>query len=1052
MRISPRRETGLKKLNNRSRFVILSIFLSLNLIFISACITTQPKTIRQQESQDEINTVPDERPLPQSSTIDTEKDSTEIAPSSESKIRVRPSQGAAIVDSIGNIIHGEKATIDSIPHFKAIDSDSITNASEEIVDSDSIIFGDGSLISGTLGVPFLPDSLMSDSLNIDSLAAEPESESDLDTTIFYGGEDVSFHIPTKTSIMKGNASVSYKDMKITANEIKIDWTTNLMNATPKIDTLWTDTLKTEIDTIMFSSLPTFVQGGQTMTGTLMRMHMKTKEGYIEGGRTSYGEGFYDGDEIQKVTDEILFIEDGSYSTCDNPEPHFCFTASKMKMIHKDKVVGKPVVLRFSNVPVAMLPFGMFSIKSGRRSGIIIPTYGDDSRNGRYFKNLGYYWAASQYWDTKFLVDFYERGGFVFRDNTVYKVRNKLSGGVSGSYNYKTTEAGTIKNWDMKVIHSQTINETTQLRVNGTFVSSSSYVSDISQNMDDRLNKKIQSNATLNKRWPGIGASMSVNLNHQQNLETDENSQTLPNVSFSLGSKNLFPSKDKRQVQDKNVIYSPPVPRRKPGERIEREDDDHWYNNITYRYSSNLKNNRKENRQTIGDTDTPLIEVNKSGIRHNVSINAPQKVLKYLTLNPSISYKEDWFNERREYSYDESGNIIDNEERGFFQRRTFTSSLNASTKFWGYFNINRGSVKVIRHQVNPSLGISFKPDYSDEEWGYYQHISQWTNVPNNQGDSTWTDLNTKLDRYQGSIWGGSGQGRQLNINGSIKNLFQMKRVIIKEDGEEEEIKTDLFNYSLSSSYNMAADSLNFSDIRGSFRANPISAKNAIGPLESLSIDFSTTHSPYQYRQADSNTGFRGGKVNEFYYKQGSGLNFVRMTNFSTNSRFTITGINPFTRTKMVEEEEKAEEADSLLSSDEEINNIRNELNDRFSDPYSQGGKLGKGTPWRVTGSLRYLMNMTNPMLPRETITGNSSFSLKLSKNWEISYSTGVNLHTREITSSNLTVSRDLHCWEARFNWSPTGIGQGFYLYIGLKAPMLRDIKLEQRRGNGTFRNR
>jgi LptD protein len=1051
MKNSSLRDNKKRVLSPKNKFVILSLFLSITMIFISACITSQPGRVREKSSIEQTDSIPNETTLPATTASDTVMDSVSKVLTQVQKVRVRPSIGAAVIDSAGRVIHGEKANLDSVARFSAVISDNIPDSLAPVSRQDSMIFDSGSLFSGVIDIPFLPDSLRSDSLFTDSLVAETESKSDLDTTIFYGGEDVSFHIPTKTSIMRGNASVSYKDMKINAYEIKIDWTTNLMNATPKLDTLWTDTLKTEIDTIMLSSLPTFVQGGQTMTGTLMRMHMKSKEGYIEGGRTSYGDGFYDGEAIQKITDEVLFIQDGSYSSCDNENPHYCFTAKKMKMIHKDKVVGKPVVLRFSGVPVAMLPFGMFSIKGGRRSGIIIPTYGDNSRQGRFFRNLGYYWAASQYWDTKFLLDFYEKTGFVFRDNTVYKIQDKIRGGISGSYNYQRSEAGVRKDWDLRIIHDHRINESTSFKVNGTFVSNGGY-RDLSTNTSQRFDQKIQSNATLQKQWKSIGASMTVNLNHQYNLKTDENSQTLPNVSFSLGSKNLFPTKDKSRKQDKNLIYSPPVPRRKPGERIEREDDDdRWYHNITYRYSSSLKNSRTENRQEIGVIETPLIEENRSGIQHRISINAPQKVFKYLTLNPSINYKEDWFNERREYSYDESGDEINKEERGFFQRRTIDGRFNISTKFWGYFNINRGSVKVIRHQVSPSIGLSFVPDYSDEEWGYYQRISRWVWDHDNQGDSTWVHNNTKLDRYNKSIWGNTGQGKKLNINGSIKNLFQMKRVILNEDGEEEEIKTDLFSYSISSSYNLAADSMNFSDIRGSFNAKPISAKNSIGPLESLSIDFSTTHSPYQYKQDDPNGDFNGGRVNEFYYKEGSGLNVVRLTNFSTNSRFVISGINPFTRTKKQAEKEDSEKSDSLLSSDKQIDSIRNDLDERFSDPYSRGGDLGKDTPWKVSGGVRYNLSMTNPMQPRKTITGNSSFTLKLSRNWEISYRTSMDLHTREITSSNLGVRRDLHCWEARFDWSPTGYAQGFMLYIGLKAPMLRDVKLEQRRGSSPLRN-
>jgi len=48
--------------------------------------------------------------------------------------------------------------------------------------------------------------------------------------------------------------------------------------------------------------------------------------------------------------------------------------------------------------------------------------------------------------------------------------------------------------------------------------------------------------------------------------------------------------------------------------------------------------------------------------------------------------------------------------------------------------------------------------------------------------------------------------------------------------------------------------------------------------------------------------------------------------------------------------------------------------------------------------------------------------------------------KQFAAPQITVYRDLHCWEMNFVWNPLGIARGFHLEIRLKAPQLRDVKV------------
>jgi len=887
--------------------------------------------------------------------------------------------------------------------------------------------------------PISIDSVRGDSLQADTTKAKEKEESDLDTSIVYGGDEIRFDVAKRSSVMLGRAKIVYKDMTLTAHKIVVDWENNLMTATPELDTLYTDSTNSVIDSVVIKGMPTFVQGGQTMTGMLMRVNMKNREGYVEEGRTEYGDGFYVGKDIQKVSDEVLYVHDGAFTTCDLPNPHYKFTGSEMKMIYKDKVVGKPVVMRFGDVPVFALPFGVFSVKPGRHSGVLVPTYGDDSRRGRHLRNLGYYWAASEYWDLQSTLDFYEKAGVLLRSSLAYKKRYMMDGGVSGSYSDQSVSGNRSTSWDLRVRHNQDIDQYTKLRVDGNFISGENHSQEYYDNPAQRLKQDIRSNATLTKSWPSSGASMSLNLSHQQNLVTKQNSQTLPRFTFRLGTKNLFPSEQKKKSADKNLLYAPPEARQKPGSVKKEKVEEKWYNQITWSYSNEFKNLRKESRDgSPTDLSLPLKETYQTGLTHNLSTNAPQRLFKYFNLTPSIRFTEDWFNERRSWYVDDNGQAKSVQERGFFARHTFSSSMNLNTKLYGFFPINHWSVEAVRHVMTPSMSFTYRPDFSDPEWGYYQTFQR------SFQDSTGTEtVSYKRDRYDGGVLGGTARGKSLSLGMSLGNLFQMKRIKVNEKGDEEEIKNELFTYNLSTSYNFAADSLRFSRMSSSFRADPINGKNAIGPLERVNIQFSTTHSFYQYDPEAKR------EVNKFYWDQpGHGLNVIRMTRFETSSTFSMSGSNPFVRQRQAPPTAPVDTV-ATDTTGEDLGDIRNDLEQRFKDPANQVQKMKGGKPWRLQGGIRYQLSMNNPMDPQETIRVNGNLTVQLTKNWQFQYSTTLDLQNRRVVSGDVIIRRDLHCWEGSFRWSPQGIGQGFYLRIGIKAPQLRDIKLEQQRGRGAL---
>ena len=913
----------------------------------------------------------------------------------------------------------------------------------ESTPSDSLLF-----------LPQLQDTLMTDSL---TLPKKKKTESDaIDTVIVYSADSIYFGVNRRYTVLEKKALVIYRDIELNAGRIIVDWDNNILTAMSLQDTVWRDsttyrydslavvaydsttdsftetikylpvdsTLLVIIDTIKTIEKPSFKQSGDVVFGDTMSFNLKTKKGFVVQGKTDYGDGYYRGKEIKRIEQKIMNVGEGDFTTCDLDTPHYHFHSKQMKLIVKDKVIAKPVILYFADVPVFPLPFGIFPSKTGRQSGIIFPHYGESGSQGRFFRNLGYYFAPSSYWDAKTTLDYYERYGILMDGDLRYRKLYRLDGRVSSSYTRKNQGGVKQRRWDLNIFHNQTLTPTAKLMVKAKYVSDPSYYQDLSSNPQDRMNRIIRSDATFRDSYK-FGGSVEMNLHHEQNLDEETSNSTIPRLKFRLGQKSFIP-----QQKDQEEVY--------------------WYNKIYYSAGSTLNNQQSKNRNPIytvitnPDTtaeDSTITITNydyywdkQGALRNNYGINTSQTFLKYFTFNPSIGIAQDITDYRTKY-YSQNGTIESYKEEGYFVRHTFSFNTGLNTKLYGTFPVNLGTINSFRHVMSPSVTYRYQPDFSDKVWGYYQYLE-------NNG------VVEKRDLFAGqSLIGGTGASEAQSLNFSLGNLFQMKRVKIVE-GEEEVLKSDLFNLNTSTSYNLAADENNWGAINSSFRAQPIQGTN-FGPLSGLTVDMSTTHSVYANNAS-------GALTNDYYYADNENWKtgrLLRLTNFSLNSSFRFAAQKKDQK-KEKEEAVKIVKSDESEETDEEVIDENSPLyippienSDRFRRDFNF---KPKEIPWDLTTGLRYSWAKASTIAdPDVTLTLNNNLNFNLTTNWSVSYNNYLDLETKKIISSGFTFYRDMHCWEGRFNWTPTGPFKGFILKINVKSPGLRDLKVERTKGVGGF---
>jgi len=823
----------------------------------------------------------------------------------------------------------------------------------------------------------VPDSLPPDSLEQSSTPA-PKEEG-IDTTISYWADDIDFDVLHRTTTLTGHARIRYKTMTLEAAWIMVDWNANLMTAGGTLDTLFADSARSVIDTVMWVGHPVYTDGGEIMEGDQILYNYKTKKGRVLKGKTQYLDGYYWGSRIKRVEENTFYVGKGTFTTCDQNDPHYHFWSQDMKMIVNDKIVARPIVMYFQSVPIGIIPYGIFPNRRGRHSGILIPYYGETGASGRFLKDIGYYFAISDYMDLISSFDYYERYGFLGRGEFRYRVRYLLDGSVRGSFVRQDFEERRDRRWDLSATHNQTIDPWTQLRVNLNLVSDNSYYTQTSTNLADRLNKTIYSDATLTHSWAGTPSSVSLNLHHEQNLETNSFSQTLPRIQY-------------RHSQTR--IISPPVG---------NTEDQKWYHSLYWNYSAEGLN-RRTATNTAGDRW-------RGGVRHIFGFNSPQNVLRYLTITPNFNATEDWFAEWLNYGWENNALVSDNRDQ-LRQRFTYSLGVGANTKLYGIFLDPFGVGADFRHTMTPQISLTYRPDFSEPGWGYYGSLQ----IPDSTV-YTW-------DKFSGNVFAATPVGEQRTVGLGLTNLFQMKRTT-----EDQVVRTDLFNLDFSTSYNFAAEQFPWSNLSTSFRTTPISG-GGIGPLKSLSLDLTTSHSFYQE--------VGGTQIDRFVFQDFTWSNpeLVRLLSSTIGASLRFSG-GGLTQTTALADTTPFPWQASIAQDTTQMSAAPSES--------TSGWDLGH-IPWELNLSGHYSVN--NAANTRYAQL-NGSLDFDLTANWKIGYSAVLNLVDGSIVSTGITIYRDLHCWEGRFIWNPVGLGEGYFLRISVKSPQLQDLKLEKQRGYTTF---
>lgn len=804
----------------------------------------------------------------------------------------------------------------------------------------------------------------------------------------------------------GDVSVTYGDMKLTADYMEYDLQTQTVYARGTKDTLGNVT-----------GQPTMTQGGKSYTMEELRYNFDTRKARITNIVTQEADGILHGHNIKMMPDNSINITDGKYTVCDCEHPHYYLKLTAAKVITKpsQKTVFGPAYPVIMDVPLPVgLPFGFVPKRPDRATGLLMPTFGEETTRGFYLRDLGMYFVIGDYFDISLTTSIYTLGSWSVDVNSRYKVNYKCTGTFAFNFsNDQTGEKGSAdffqsRNFGVKWSHSQDSKAhpgtSFSASVNFSSPANSRYNS---HSVTEALQNQISSSISYSRNWNGK-FNLSVNALHSQNTRDTlcNYSFTLPNITFSMSR--IYPFKRKNRVGKEK-----------------------FYEKFSIGYSTTLQNKINFEAKEFGQPG--FTDKFTNGMTHNFQIGLPNFTLfKYINVTPSLSYGMNWHFRKQEMTYvepeyDSNGKLIDGTgvvktELGkqfgtFGATHTYSGGISMSTRLYGLFNFGKQhKLQAIRHVVSPSLSMNFSPEkgLAFNGWRTLTYTDPKT------GQTVNRDYN--IYNYSGALYSAPSKGKTGSMTFSVGNNFEAKVRDLRDTtgtGTKKIKLIDQLNFS--TGYNFLADSLKMSNVGVSLSTSVFGK---------LGISANCNFDPYA-------VDGKGKKYNKYSIAAGGPL--LRLTNASASLSYSLSG-------------------DGKINGNDGTKQAGGNPADYYTriyyhpvtGEYIPGGWLyymNPNVPWSVNFNYSFSYSKSYSYLSetKQLITNHKftqtlglSGNVKITPRMSINMQTGLDLMAMKITTTQISATYDLHCFNISFSWVPTGKWQSWSFRIAANAAALADL--------------
>lgn len=790
----------------------------------------------------------------------------------------------------------------------------------------------------------------------------------------------------------GDVTVKFKQMQMTAEYMEYNLDTKTVYATGIKDS-----------TGKWIGQPTMTDNGKSYTMEKVIYNFDTQKSIIKNMITQEQEGKIHGKNIKMMPDRSINMRDGKYTVCDCEEPHFYLNLTTAKIITEpsQKTVFGPAYMVVEDVPLPVgVPFGFVPTRPDRATGLLMPTFGDEGARGFYMRDLGVYLVMGDYFDIALTGDIYTLGSWQFDATSRYKVNYKFNGSFGLTYsNDQTGEKGSTdffqtRNFSVKWSHSQDPKArpgtSFSASVNFSSPSNNKYNSD---NINEALQAQTSSSISWSRRWNKV--TLSVNALHNQNSRDSSYSITLPNLSFQVST--FYPFKRKVRVGKEKL-----------------------YEQISFSYNTSFQNKINFKASELDEPD--FWNRLDNGMTHNFSIGLPSfSILKYLNVNPSISYGMNWYFRKTTKEYNPETNKVEDRQGDIFSSfgatHKYSGSISLDTRIYGLFQFKGGGkLQAIRHMISPSISANFQPEMGTafNGWRTYNYV-----------DADGKEQTLEYNVYSGQLNAPPSKGKTASLNFAINNNFEAKVRDLRDTTGTGTKKIKLIDQlNITGGYNFLADSMKLDVFRVTLSTNVF---GKLGVNASMNLD------PYAINE-------RGQRINKFNVVQEGWNKPVRLTNASVSLSYTLSGEGSI---KGMD----GQSGGGSASGSSMTNYVRTYYHP-VTGEYIPGGWLyymNPNAPWNISFRYSYVFARSYKYLNEQLIIDDKhtqalsiDASFKITPALSMNISTGFDLMAMKMTTTQLSARYDLHCFNIEVSWIPSGQWEQWSFKIAANASTLADV--------------
>lgn len=859
----------------------------------------------------------------------------------------------------------------------------------------------------------VPDSIpaVTDTLVADSASKKSEP---LEAPVEYQSRDSMVWYKNGNAYLYGEGQINYQRIQLKANEITIDLDNSTVYAQGTTDSLG-----------VVKGRPVFADGGTPYESQTMSYNFKSRKGFINNVTTQQGEGYMTSNTVKKGSEDEFYIRNGRYTTCDDHEhPHFYLSLTRAKMRPDNDIVFGPAYLVVADVPLPLaLPFGFFPFTKDYSSGFIMPSYGDELERGFYLRDGGYYFAISDLVDLKLTGEIFTKGSWGANATSNYRKRYKYSGNVNLSYlvtkmgEKNMPDYSATKNFKIVWSHRQDA----KANPNQNFSASVNYATSNYErnNLSSMYNPALTSQSirtssmSYSRSFPDLKLNLSSSFNISQNMRDSTLALTLPSLNWSVSR--IYPFKKKKA-----------------------RGEEKWYEKISFTYTGSLSNSITAKENEILNQN--IFKDWNNGVKHTIPVSATFTAFKYINITPSFNYTERWYSYKVDRSWDEElGREVRDTTYGFNRVYNYNFSVSANTKLYGFYKPLIGKkVQMIRHVLTPSVSYTLTPDFGNSRYGFYKSYT----YTDSQGEVRTVDYSP----YAGSLYGVPSKGRSGSINLNVSNNVEMK-VASKKDSTGVRKISLIDELGGSISYNMAAKTKPWSNLSTRIRLKL--TKNYTFSLNSVWATYAYEFNESGRVVVGDRTEWSYGRFGRF---QGMSQNFSYTFNNGTWKKWQAQLDKLFNPPS----EEDVESGGTVAQSAPNKKRDDKGGGKKGGVELDEDGYMAFNIPWSFSVSYGVTMREDTQAKIKEknmrypyTLTQNMNFSgnVKLSNKWNINFSSGWDFMDKELTTTTMNISRDLHC----FNMSCGVVLKPYKSYnfsIRANSSMLADaLKYDQRSSSG-----